>query len=132
MVNKKNMTSVIPPILDPGKTYPACTMNPSHPLSLTCRDGESVSGEEDPLGRAQTPPRLSPALPVQKGRKPGTLGRASQSARPGLCFKAISHSSDSPYLCSLLFLSFVSFNYSPIASLKGELMRNGKKQPPSP
>ena len=70
------------------KTYPVGTMNPSHPLWLTCRDAESISGSEDPLPRPQTPPRLSPAPPVQEGRRPGgTQGLASWSAGPGLCSK---------------------------------------------
>lgn len=103
----------------------------SHALSMVCWDGlnlkESISGEEKPLPRGQTPLPLGPAPPTRRAecQAPGPPG--PQSAVPGLRSNAVSHSADSPSMPSSP-LSSVPFNHSPIESLRGGgVMRHGRE-----
>lgn len=92
------------------------------PLSLIGRDGlssESVSGEEEPVPRGQAP-RGSALLhpPRRAGHRADGVG-FPRSAAPGLCFKVTPQAAALPRPPSLSLLSSVSFNYTPIESLKG-------------
>lgn len=88
------------------------------PLSLIGRDG--LSSESLFLRRKNQFPGARPTKAQPCSTRPADGVRLSRSAVPGLCFQVTPHSAAPPRPPSLPLLSFVSFNYSPTESLKGE------------